>query len=767
MARPAPVLDSFIWGAGGEAMTPEQIARQREIAAALSQQGVDTSPVGSWTQGAARVANALAGVMKERRADKAEGVNTTANSSILQSLLSGGASGFPAAPSGGAFPSAPGSSAASGASGGTADYGGDQLAWSDAAPYQKALLNTIAGPESGGRYNVIYGGSKFDDFSRHPGKAVRIQTGPNAGRTSSAAGKYQFLGSTYEDQAKKLGLTDFSPVSQDKAAWNLAAETYKSKTGQDLDAVLQSGDPAAIAQVGKVLNPIWTSLPGGIEQGTNTDRFVSTYQRALGAGATPAQATQVAQQETQKPVQVASLDPAAGMAPAPDPLTAMAPGTTASAYDPSGLPPLDPNDPMAPAAAPLPNPGPGEPAVQTPAGQRVLAAMMNPQPMGGAPMAMQGAPPQLQQPVSDPQQQVAQNLPVMAGGTADAIPAGQAQQGINPAIIEALSNPAASEQTRKIAGMLLGQQMESQDPLRQLQIKAAQKSLEAQPKQWQKLDDDTLFDPVSGETKQIGGAGGPTKFAGTGLEAQAWNILQSADPASREYATAYSIVSQPKTQLVQTENGMMPVEVPPQLPAWLTPPGGARAAPDAMPGAAIPAPSPTAAQPGAAGGVIPGTKKPQTEMQARNGAIGHILLNEVSTLGKTFGALADPKGQFLNAIPGGIGNAWQSEEYQRAAASVKTSIANVLYSLSGASSNPGEVVKQIEVLTPAFGDKPGTITDKLNRFKTYVRSVSSEANDPELTKMVNDALAQMEGTAGGGGGDKKKTSSGVEWSVEP
>jgi muramidase (phage lysozyme) len=284
--------------------TPETLARQRAILDAMLQnsQGVPQT----LGEGIASIGQALsarlgyAALAKKEAAAKAAGDAAFGN-------IAGAMAGKSA------FPPAPGSSSAAASSGG-ADYHGDQLAWTDAAPYQKALLNTIAGPESGGKYNVIYGGGTFDDFSHHPNQPVRIQTGPNAGRTSSAAGKYQFLGPTWDDQAKKLGLPDFQPVNQDKAAWNLAAETYKAKTGQDLATVLQSGDPQAIAGVGSALSGIWTSLPGGIEQGTNVNRFVATYQRALGAGATPAQATAVAQQTTQpKPVQVASLDPSAGV----------------------------------------------------------------------------------------------------------------------------------------------------------------------------------------------------------------------------------------------------------------------------------------------------------------------------------------------------------------------------------------------------------------------------------------------------------------------
>ncbi|WP_145925932.1 hypothetical protein [Shinella sp. HZN7] len=58
---PLPPLGAFTWGGNGERMTPEQIASRRRMADAMISQGVDFSPVGSWTQGVVRVANAAAG----------------------------------------------------------------------------------------------------------------------------------------------------------------------------------------------------------------------------------------------------------------------------------------------------------------------------------------------------------------------------------------------------------------------------------------------------------------------------------------------------------------------------------------------------------------------------------------------------------------------------------------------------------------------------------------------------------------------------------
>lgn len=71
MAIAAPT-SPFVWGAGGSQKTPEQIAREREIAAALMNEGMDYSPVGHWLQGAARVAQGGVGALKDRWANEAE-----------------------------------------------------------------------------------------------------------------------------------------------------------------------------------------------------------------------------------------------------------------------------------------------------------------------------------------------------------------------------------------------------------------------------------------------------------------------------------------------------------------------------------------------------------------------------------------------------------------------------------------------------------------------------------------------------------------------
>lgn len=595
---------SFIFDASKE--TPQSLAKKRAVAEALA--GRSRAPQNAG-EGLTALGEAIGYRMMMSDVDKGEAAGREQAAATMAPLLGAGT-----------FPDAPKSSAST--SSAPVDYHGDELAWTDAKPYQKALLNTIAGPESGGRYNVIYGGGQFDDFSKHPNQAVRIQTGPNAGRTSSAAGKYQFLGSTWDDQAGKLGLTDFSPANQDRAAWNLAAETYKAKTGQDLDTVLQSGDAAQIANVGKVLNPIWTSLPGGIEQGTNTDRFVASFQRALGSGASPAQAQQVAQEEAAQPVQVASLDPSAGIAQAMPPMP--------EEYAKTGLSQDAWARMNAPDGAQVANPA----AVAQPAAQRVMAAMMTPKPMAYAPQeAKPSAFPQVTgalEKVAPTQAQPAAPNPATTrvaqalGGGAEAyrgtaidsdmpghvpLQPGEAGPSVQQ-LMQAASDPWLSEQQRGMVNMMLEQKMQEADPLRRLQLQKLQKELGTPQKQWQKLDDDTLFDPATGETKSIGRTGaGAFRFQGNSVEAQSLNGLMDSGaltPDQAQQLGAGKTVTDPATGsvLFMTPQGVFGQSAPgaPATPVTLQTAPAAPGSPS--PAAAQPpaAPTPTAAPPAASEG---------------------------------------------------------------------------------------------------------------------------------------------------------------------
>lgn len=114
------------------------------------------------------------------------------------------------------------------------------------------LSRVITGPEgtSGADgYRTMFGGSTFEDFSDHPRK---LNT--SNGLTSDAAGKYQFLSTTWDEASAATGVTDFSPRSQE-----IAARYLIQRAGIDPDAPINSKEE--LIRVMNALSPVWASLP--------------------------------------------------------------------------------------------------------------------------------------------------------------------------------------------------------------------------------------------------------------------------------------------------------------------------------------------------------------------------------------------------------------------------------------------------------------------------------------------------------------------------
>lgn len=95
-------------------------------------------------------------------------------------------------------------------------------------------------------YRTLFGGGKFSDMSDHP----RIKVS-KSGYTSTAAGAYQFLASTWDETKRLMGLPDFSPASQDRGAVGRIAARGA------LDDVKAGRLDAAIRKCAKE----WASLP--------------------------------------------------------------------------------------------------------------------------------------------------------------------------------------------------------------------------------------------------------------------------------------------------------------------------------------------------------------------------------------------------------------------------------------------------------------------------------------------------------------------------
>ncbi len=143
-------------------------------------------------------------------------------------------------------------------------------------PRVRAFLDAIASAEgTRGRgddgYNVNVGGRLFHSYARHPHNRVQL----NPRLRSDAAGRYQFLSSTWDPLARRLGLNDFSPRNQDIGAAALIAERGA------MQHIINGNIPAAMHCVRQV----WASLPnaGYGQREVSRSSFLQNFTNALRA----------------------------------------------------------------------------------------------------------------------------------------------------------------------------------------------------------------------------------------------------------------------------------------------------------------------------------------------------------------------------------------------------------------------------------------------------------------------------------------------------
>lgn len=82
------------------------------------------------------------------------------------------------------------------------------------------MIRVAEGTAGENGYSTMVGGALFRSFHDHPRVLVTI-TSNGQQIKSSAAGAYQILRGTWDEVRRRLGLTDFSPASQDRAAVEL------------------------------------------------------------------------------------------------------------------------------------------------------------------------------------------------------------------------------------------------------------------------------------------------------------------------------------------------------------------------------------------------------------------------------------------------------------------------------------------------------------------------------------------------------------------
>lgn len=136
----------------------------------------------------------------------------------------------------------------------------------------QAFLDMI-GKAEGADYDVWFGGAKIPSLAAHPGYQDRYVTISGQRFRPSAAGKYQFIKSTWDAISKRLGLSSFSPENQDTAAIELLREIGA------LPHILSGNFNQAV----RIASDKWASLPYAKDgQPTKSLLTVKSYYESFG-----------------------------------------------------------------------------------------------------------------------------------------------------------------------------------------------------------------------------------------------------------------------------------------------------------------------------------------------------------------------------------------------------------------------------------------------------------------------------------------------------
>lgn len=163
-----------------------------------------------------------------------------------------------------------------------------ELEMSGGDPYIRALMLTISASESNHKnsYFLLYGGSHVHNLQQHPNQCLMIKIGPNQGKCSTAAGRYQFLYSTWQEKAKKYHpepqktdrkyIYTFEPKYQDIVVYRWLKDHHQ----WDIDLLTLLKEDR-VEEVLTELSDTWTSLGGGIEDNSMTPHLPKLYRYFL------------------------------------------------------------------------------------------------------------------------------------------------------------------------------------------------------------------------------------------------------------------------------------------------------------------------------------------------------------------------------------------------------------------------------------------------------------------------------------------------------
>ena len=156
-------------------------------------------------------------------------------------------------------------------------------------PYVRALMRTISVAEAHTiePYHTLYGGQRINDLTQHPDLCVKIVAGPNRGDCTTAAGRYQFLSTTWLEKAKIYhpeppqwyswwGDYSFEPLYQDEVVYRWLTDV--NAWNADIPYLLREGE---VERVFYLLSDTWTSLGYGIEDNVMTPYLTQVYEQML------------------------------------------------------------------------------------------------------------------------------------------------------------------------------------------------------------------------------------------------------------------------------------------------------------------------------------------------------------------------------------------------------------------------------------------------------------------------------------------------------
>lgn len=250
-----PILEAFQWGAGGAKLTPEQIARQREIAASLMK-GDPAFHNAGWLGAIGRGLEGAYSGWTEGRADRAEKAGIEAQNALRAGIdfsnLFGGGSTAAGSPDLGGSPAASTAMATAPApdiaSARVAQAHGD----SGGSFLPQSFLGALDRTEGAGNYDTLFGHAQRSgpfagtSVSQMPISEVLAFASPSGaygqhvkgqvGRVATPMGRHQIVGTTLRNAVGELGIdpsTPFNAQTQDQIAAHLAKRRIAGASTMD------------------------------------------------------------------------------------------------------------------------------------------------------------------------------------------------------------------------------------------------------------------------------------------------------------------------------------------------------------------------------------------------------------------------------------------------------------------------------------------------------------------------------------------------------